>query len=65
MNEAASVKQFETDGAICLRQVFASEWVDLLRPGVMSPPPGAYEGAPADGAPMDSDAFPVVWRAAA
>lgn len=52
------------------RRAVATRWTGddvrySLRPGVMSPPPDAFDGAPADGAPMDSDAFPVVWQAAA
>lgn len=48
------------------RRAFASRWtgddaVYVLRDGFMSPPPP--EGAPMPGAPMDSAAFPVVWRA--
>lgn len=48
------------------RRAVASRWtgddaVYVLRPGFMSPPPPA-EGAPAPGGPMDSPAFPVVWR---
>lgn len=34
----------------------------VLREGFMSPPP-PETGGPLPGAPMDSDAFPVVWRA--
>ena len=36
--------------------------VFTLRAGYMSPPPPA-SGGPKPGAPMDSEAFPVVWRA--
>ncbi|MGE0723554.1 MAG: phytanoyl-CoA dioxygenase family protein [Alphaproteobacteria bacterium] len=34
----------------------------VLREGFMSPPPPAA-GGPRPGAPMDSDVFPVIWRA--
>lgn len=49
------------------RRAFASRWCGddarfVLREGYMSPPPPA--DAPPSGAPMDSDPFPVVWRAA-
>ncbi len=49
------------------RRAFASRWCGddarfVLRQGYMSPPPPA--DAPPPGAPMDSDAFPVAWRAA-
>ena len=49
------------------RRVLSTRWAgdDIRfqrRSGAMSPPPPA-EGAPADGAPIDCDAFPVVWRA--
>jgi ectoine hydroxylase-related dioxygenase (phytanoyl-CoA dioxygenase family) len=49
------------------RRAFASRWCGddarfTLREGYMSPPP--LPGAPPPGAPMDSDVFPVVWRAA-
>jgi ectoine hydroxylase-related dioxygenase (phytanoyl-CoA dioxygenase family) len=47
------------------RRAVASRWtgddaVYVLRPGFTSPPP--QEGAPPPGSPMDSEAFPVVWR---
>jgi ectoine hydroxylase-related dioxygenase (phytanoyl-CoA dioxygenase family) len=50
------------------RRAVATRWTGddvrySLRPGVMSPPPAAFEDAPTDGAPMDSGAFPVVWSA--
>jgi ectoine hydroxylase-related dioxygenase (phytanoyl-CoA dioxygenase family) len=49
------------------RRAFASRWCGddarfVLRQGYMSPPPPA--DAPPPGGPMDSAAFPVVWRAA-
>lgn len=48
------------------RRAVASRWAGddaryVLRSGFMSPPP--QPGAPEPGAPMDSDTFPVVWRA--
>ncbi|MBM3599304.1 MAG: phytanoyl-CoA dioxygenase [Alphaproteobacteria bacterium] len=50
------------------RRGFSARWtgddaVYVLRDGFMSPPP-PKSGAPREGAPMDSEAFPVVWRAA-
>jgi len=47
------------------RRAVASRWTGddaryVLRDGFMSPPP--QEGAPPPGSPMDSEAFPVVWR---
>jgi ectoine hydroxylase-related dioxygenase (phytanoyl-CoA dioxygenase family) len=52
------------------RRAFAARYTGddvryALRPGYMSPPPHGFPGAPEPGSPMDSDAFPVVWRAAA
>jgi ectoine hydroxylase-related dioxygenase (phytanoyl-CoA dioxygenase family) len=49
------------------RRAVASRWTGddarfVLREGYMSPPPPP--DAPPPGAPMDSDVFPVVWRAA-
>jgi ectoine hydroxylase-related dioxygenase (phytanoyl-CoA dioxygenase family) len=49
------------------RRAFASRWCGddarfVLRDGYMSPPPP--KDAPPPGSAMDSDAFPVVWRAA-
>jgi ectoine hydroxylase-related dioxygenase (phytanoyl-CoA dioxygenase family) len=49
------------------RRAFSSRWTGddarfVLRGGIMSPPPPA-EGGPKPGSPMDSQAFPVVWRA--
>lgn len=49
------------------RRAVSSRWTGddarfVLRTGVMSPPPPA-EGGPTPGSPMDSEAFPVVWRA--
>ena len=50
------------------RRAFAARFTGddvryALRPGYMSPPPQGFPGAPAPGQPMDSEAFPVVWRA--
>jgi ectoine hydroxylase-related dioxygenase (phytanoyl-CoA dioxygenase family) len=50
------------------RRAFAARFtgddaVFTLRAGYMSPPP-PETGGPEPGAPMDSEAFPVVWRAA-
>ena len=50
------------------RRAFSSRWtgddaVFVRRNGFMSPPPPA--NAPAPGQPMDSEPFPVVWRATA
>jgi ectoine hydroxylase-related dioxygenase (phytanoyl-CoA dioxygenase family) len=50
------------------RRAIASRWTGddarfVLREGFMSPPPPP--DAPPHGAPMDSDVFPVVWRAVA
>lgn len=47
------------------RRAVSSRWAGddatyVLRQGFMSPPP--LEGAPAPGAPLDSEVFPVVWR---
>ena len=49
------------------RRAFSARWtgddaVFRKRQGFMSPPPPAA-GGPAEGAAMDSDIFPVVWRA--
>jgi ectoine hydroxylase-related dioxygenase (phytanoyl-CoA dioxygenase family) len=49
------------------RRAFASRWTGddvrfVLRQGYMSPPPP--DDSPPVGAPMDSDVYPVVWRAA-
>jgi ectoine hydroxylase-related dioxygenase (phytanoyl-CoA dioxygenase family) len=49
------------------RRAVASRWTGddarfVLRDGFMSPPPPA--DAPPHGGPMDSEVFPVVWRAA-
>ncbi|MCC7048771.1 MAG: hypothetical protein IT562_18795 [Alphaproteobacteria bacterium] len=77
---AAEIEAYRADGAVVLRQVFARDWIDSLgrgfaarwtgddavfapRKGYMSPPPPAT-GGPEPGGPMDSDAFPVIWRAA-
>jgi ectoine hydroxylase-related dioxygenase (phytanoyl-CoA dioxygenase family) len=51
------------------RRAFAARWTGddvrySLRTGHMSPPPHAFPGAPADGDSMDSEAFPIVWKAA-
>jgi ectoine hydroxylase-related dioxygenase (phytanoyl-CoA dioxygenase family) len=48
------------------RRVLSTRWTGndarfQRRPGEMSPPPPAI-GAPEDGAPLDCEAFPVVWR---
>lgn len=48
------------------RRAIASRWtgddaVYVLRQGFMSPPP--QPGAPAPGQPMDSELYPVLWRA--
>jgi ectoine hydroxylase-related dioxygenase (phytanoyl-CoA dioxygenase family) len=50
------------------RRAFAARFTGddvryALRPGYMSPPPHGFPGAPEPGQPMDSEAFPVVWRA--
>lgn len=50
------------------RRAFSARWTGedarfVLRQGFMSPPP-PKDGGPRIGAAMDSDAFPVVWRAA-
>jgi ectoine hydroxylase-related dioxygenase (phytanoyl-CoA dioxygenase family) len=50
------------------RRAFAARFTGddvryALRPGYMSPPPHGFPGAPQPGQPMDSEAFPVVWRA--
>jgi ectoine hydroxylase-related dioxygenase (phytanoyl-CoA dioxygenase family) len=49
------------------RRAFAARFTGddaryALRDGYMSPPPHGFPGAPVPGSPMDSDAFPVVWR---
>jgi ectoine hydroxylase-related dioxygenase (phytanoyl-CoA dioxygenase family) len=49
------------------RRAFAARFTGddarfVLREGFMSPPPPSV-GGPVSGGPMDSEAFPVVWRA--
>ncbi len=55
-----------TTGSPHRRRAIAGRWTGddatyVLRRGYMSPPP--QPGAPEPGAPMDSETFPVVWRA--
>lgn len=57
------------NGSANRRRAFAARFMGddvryRTRP-MMSPPPHAFDGLPEEGAPMDSDAFPVLWRRAA
>jgi len=55
------------NGSANRRRAFAARFTGddaryALRDGYMSPPPHGFPGAPEPGSPMDSEAFPVVWR---
>jgi ectoine hydroxylase-related dioxygenase (phytanoyl-CoA dioxygenase family) len=53
MIDAATIDQFQEDGAVCLRQVFAPYWIDLLAAGVernlSEPGPFGHRYPSADG----------------